>query len=102
MVVPGSELIMAVEAPGVGAGTWAWGNRFLWGYEPERDDPVIEATVAAAVAAGVRFFDSADSYGSGAYAGRSERLLGQAIAALPADQRQCLTVATKLAPFPWR
>ena len=102
MVVPGSELIMAVEAPGVGAGTWAWGNRFLWGYEPERDDPVIEATVAAAVAAGVRFFDSADSYGTGAYAGRSERLLGQAIAALPADQRQGLTVATKLAPFPWR
>ncbi len=83
MVVPGSELIMAVEAPGVGAGTWAWGNRFLWGYEPQRDDPVIEATVAAAVAAGVRFFDSADSYGTGAYAGRSERLLGQAIAALP-------------------
>ena len=39
----------------MGAGTWAWGNRFLWGYEPERDDPVIEATVAAAVAAGVRF-----------------------------------------------
>ena len=91
---------MAVEAPGVGAGTWAWGNRFLWGYEPERDDPVIEATVAAAVAAGVRLFDSADSYGTGAYAGRSERLLGQAIAALPADQRQGLTVATKLAPFP--
>ena len=55
MVVPGSELIMAVEAPGVGAGTWAWGNRFLWGYEPEQDDPIIEATVAAAVAAGVRF-----------------------------------------------
>jgi pyridoxine 4-dehydrogenase len=95
-------LIMAVQAPGVGGGTWAWGNRFLWGYEPERDDPVIAATVAAAVAAGVRFFDSADSYGTGAYAGRSERLLGQAVAALPADQRQGLIVATKLAPFPWR
>jgi pyridoxine 4-dehydrogenase len=93
---------MAVQAPGVGGGTWAWGNRFLWGYEPERDDPVIAATVAAAVAAGVRFFDSADSYGTGAYAGRSERLLGQAVAALPADQRQGLIVATKLAPFPWR
>jgi pyridoxine 4-dehydrogenase len=63
---------------------------------------VIAATVAAAVAAGVRFFDSADSYGTGAYAGRSERLLGQAVAALPADQRQGLIVATKLAPFPWR
>ena len=93
---------MAVQAPGVGGGTWAWGNRFLWGYEPERDDPVIAATVPAAVAAGVRFFDSADSYGTGAYAGRSERLLGQAVAALPADQRQGLIVATKLAPFPWR
>ena len=51
----GIELIMAVGAPGVGAGTWAWGNRFLWGYELERDDPVIEATVAEAVAAGFVF-----------------------------------------------
>ena len=60
---------MAVEAPGVGAGTWAWGNRFLWGYEPERDDPVIEATVAEAVAAGVRLFDSRLVAGNGLYNG---------------------------------
>ena len=54
MVVPGSELIMAVEAPG-GGRDLGLGESLPWGYEPERDDPVIEATVAAAVAAGVRF-----------------------------------------------
>ncbi len=93
---------MASKPPGIGAGTWSWGNRFLWDYRAERDDSAIGAAFAAAVAAGVRLFDSADSYGTGALAGRSERLLGQAVAALPADQQQELVIATKLAPFPWR
>jgi len=93
---------MACEQPGIGAGTWAWGNRFLWDYVAERDDASIRATLAAAVAAGVRFIDTADSYGTGALQGRSERLLGQAVAALPAEQQQHLVIATKLAPFPWR
>ena len=93
---------MASERPGIGAGTWSWGNRFLWDYRPERDDSAINAAFQAAVAAGVRLFDSADSYGTGALEGRSERLLGQAVRALPASQQRDLVIATKLAPFPWR
>ena len=93
---------MASERPGIGAGTWSWGNRFLWDYRPERDDSAINAAFQAAVAAGVRLFDSADSYGTGALEGRSERLLGQAVRALPAWQQRDLVIATKLAPFPWR
>jgi pyridoxine 4-dehydrogenase len=32
------------QQPGIGVGTWAWGNQFLWGYEPERDDEALAAT----------------------------------------------------------
>ena len=87
--------------PGIGVGTWAWGNQFLWGYDPGQD-PLLQATFARAVACGLRFFDTADSYGTGRFTGRSEQLLGTFCAALPAEQRRGLCVATKLAPFPWR
>ena len=87
--------------PGIGVGTWAWGNQFLWGYDPSQD-PMLEATFAAAVAAGLCTFDTADSYGTGRFNGRSEALLGRFVAALPPARRESLCVATKLAPFPWR
>jgi pyridoxine 4-dehydrogenase len=87
--------------PGIGVGTWAWGNRFLWGYDPGRDDE-LAACFTRAVARGLRFFDTADSYGTGRLLGRSETLLGRFCAALPEEGRHGLVVATKLAPFPWR
>jgi pyridoxine 4-dehydrogenase len=87
--------------PGIGVGTWAWGNQFLWGYDPSQD-PVLEATFARAVACGLHTFDTADSYGTGRFNGRSEALLGRFAAALLPQQRDGLCVATKLAPFPWR
>ena len=87
--------------PGIGVGTWAWGNQFLWGYNPSQDQQ-LEATFQAAVAAGLHLFDTADSYGTGRFNGRSEALLGRFAAALPALQRDRLCLATKLAPFPWR
>ena len=87
---------------GIGFGTWSWGNQLLWGYRPGKDDPELKATFSAAVAAGLRLVDTADSYGTGRLNGRSEALLGQFLAEMePAACRQ-MTVATKLAPFPWR
>ncbi|MCP9837162.1 aldo/keto reductase [Cyanobium sp. N.Huapi 1H5] len=86
---------------GVGVGTWAWGNQFLWGYDPAQDD-TLAACFRRAVELGLTFFDTADSYGTGRYGGRSESLLGGFVEALPPARRQRLTVATKLAPFPWR
>ncbi len=88
-------------APGIGVGTWAWGNQFLWGYRPEQD-ATLQATFERAVALGLHVFDTADSYGTGRFNGRSEELLGRFAMALPAEQRQRLCIATKLAPFPWR
>ncbi|MFN9622243.1 MAG: aldo/keto reductase [Cyanobacteriota bacterium] len=87
--------------PTIGLGTWAWGNQVLWGYDSARD-PDLQATFARAVSLGLRFFDTADSYGTGRWNGRSETLLGRFCALLPPEQREALTVATKLAPFPWR
>ena len=87
---------------GIGFGTWAWGNQLLWGYQPERDDPDLAATLSAAVQGGLTLVDTADSYGTGRLNGRSELLLGQFLRALDPAQSQQLKVATKLAPFPWR
>lgn len=87
--------------PGIGVGTWAWGNQLLWNYDPSADAE-LEACFRQAVASGLRFFDTADSYGTGRFQGRSEQLLGRFAAALPPDHRQGLCLATKLAPFPWR
>ena len=87
---------------GIGFGTWAWGNQLLWGYQPERDDPDLEATLSAAVQGGLSLVDTADSYGTGRLNGRSELLLGQFLRAMDPAQSRQLKVATKLAPFPWR
>ncbi|MEB3334402.1 MAG: aldo/keto reductase [Cyanobacteriota bacterium] len=87
--------------PTIGVGTWAWGNQFLWGYDPGQDQEIQSAFVRA-VALGLRFFDTADSYGTGRWDGRSETLLGRWCAELPPALRAELVVATKLAPFPWR
>ena len=86
---------------GIGFGTWAWGNRLIWGYS-QRDDERIEATFRQAVASGLNLIDTADSYGTGNLNGRSETLLGHFISRLPANRRSELMIATKLAPFPWR
>jgi pyridoxine 4-dehydrogenase len=87
--------------PGIGVGTWAWGNQLLWAYDPAADGE-LETTFREAVAGGLSFFDTADSYGTGRFNGRSEALLGRFASALPAAERDRLCLATKLAPFPWR
>jgi pyridoxine 4-dehydrogenase len=91
----------ATSEPGIGVGTWAWGNRFLWGYDPARDAE-LRNSFERATALGLHFFDTADSYGTGRFGGRSEALLGRFCEALPQAERNRLTVATKLAPYPWR
>lgn len=103
MADPAAILPVPEPSPvtGVGVGTWAWGNQFLWGYDPAQDD-TLAACFRRAVELGLTFFDTADSYGTGRYGGRSESLLGDFVEALAPDRRQSLTVATKLAPFPWR
>src|SRR5262245_46876290 len=79
----------------MGIGTWAIGGPWTfngraagWG---ETDDAESVRMIHAAVDEGVRFFDTADSYG----AGHSERVIGRALASLPPAVRGEVTVATK-------
>jgi pyridoxine 4-dehydrogenase len=95
------DVAVGGECPGIGVGTWAWGNRFLWGYEPGQDAELADC-FRRAVELGLTFFDTADSYGTGRWQGRSEELLGGFCASQPEEQRRRLCMATKLAPFPWR
>jgi len=117
-----------ISISAMGVGTWSWGNRLLFDYDPSQDKDIYEA-YRAVRDAGVSIFDTADSYGTMDLNGRAEILLGQferrymeekTVAAgensnegqqglfsflapksgstVPPPQQ----VATKLAPYPWR
>jgi pyridoxine 4-dehydrogenase len=60
----------------MGCGTWSWGNRLLWDYDPNQDEEIYEAYKYVRNA-GVSVFDTADSYGTLDLNGRAEILLGQ-------------------------
>lgn len=78
----------------VGIGAWSWGDRLFWGYGRAYREPEVQAAFAASLEAGVNWFDTAESYGSG----QSERLLGKFVYAVPGQ----VVVATKFMPYPWR
>ncbi|KAJ1615688.1 NADP-dependent oxidoreductase domain-containing protein [Pavlovales sp. CCMP2436] len=85
----------------MGVGTWAWGNKLLWGYDTGQDAE-LQAAFGRAVDRGVKFFDTGDSYGTGALEGRAESLLGQFRGELPAQKSENICFGTKLAVYPWR
>ena len=110
----------------MGCGTWSWGNRLLWDYDPNQDEEIYQSYKYVRNA-GVSVFDTADSYGTLDLNGRAEILLGQferrylkekeeeqqgsssdsnnpfsffsATKSNPIEPQQ---VATKFAPYPWR
>jgi len=87
--------------PAMGCGTWAWGNRLLWGYRPEMDIQ-LQTVFDHCVSQGVTLFDTGDSYGTGRLNGRSEILLGQFAEAYNGVNQDQICLATKLAAYPWR
>ncbi len=85
--------------PALGIGTWAWGDRLFWGYGNRYGEAELQAAFNAAVAAGIRFFDTAEVYGLG----ESERLLGRFLrAANRQSSDPAIQIATKYFPLPWR
>lgn len=109
-----------LEISALGCGTWSWGNRLLFDYDPEQDEEIYEA-YRAVRDAGVTVFDTADSYGTFDLNGRAEILLGQferrylkqkesepkkpiweTVFSGEQQQPRKQQVATKLAPYPWR
>lgn len=78
----------------LGVGTWAWGDRLVWGFGRGYSESDIRQAFDTSVAAGIKVFDTAEVYGQG----KSEELLGELVRT--SDQQ--LIVATKFMPFPWR
>jgi len=74
----------------IGLGTWQFGSR-EWGYGETYADTVAPALVRRAFELGITFVDTAEVYGFG----RSERIVGSALAGRPDD----VVVATKLLPI---
>jgi len=93
---------MTKKEIGIGFGTWAWGNKIVWGYQPETDDILLKKTFFDAIDGGLDLLDTADSYGTGSLFGQSEKLVGNFLTELPKKKLEKITIATKLAPFPWR
>ncbi len=87
--------------PTMGCGTWAWGNRLLWGYD-ESMDSQLQEVFNLCVSNGVTLFDTGDSYGTGKLNGRSEMLLGKFTSEYQGANQENICLATKLAPYPWR
>lgn len=85
----------------MGCGTWAWGNRFLWGYDQSMDSQLQEV-FNLNVENGVTWFDTGDSYGTGKLNGRSESLLGKFYQEYQGVNKENICIATKLAVYPWR
>ncbi|CAM9670094.1 unnamed protein product, partial [Ascophyllum nodosum] len=87
----------------IGLGTWAWGNKLVWGYDDSMDAELQEA-FNLCVREGINWFDTADSYGTGRIVGQAERLLGKFVREYPGDARarRDLRIATKFAPYPYR
>lgn len=86
-----TTLLTGVE---MGLGCWQWGDKLMWGYGSDYAGVDVRAAFEASLAAGVTFFDTAETYGNG----RSERLLGQ----FRREAQTPVRVATKFMPLPWR
>ncbi len=78
----------------IGIGTWAWGDRFFWGYGNKyKEEDVIQA-FQESIHNNISFFDTAEVYGQG----KSEHFLGK----LVPDSKTPVKIASKIMPFPWR
>lgn len=99
----GDRIVLAgsdVAIPPLGVGTWAWGDKGVWGmggYDQSLSESTIRDAWEASIEAGVVLFDTAEVYGRG----ESERIIGRLLAADP-TLRSRVVIATKFMPSPWK
>jgi aryl-alcohol dehydrogenase-like predicted oxidoreductase len=89
-----------VAIPPLGVGTWAWGDKGVWGmggYDQSFAESTIRDAWEASIEAGVVLFDTAEVYGRG----ESERIIGRLLASEP-TVRSSVVIATKFMPSPWK
>ena len=115
-----------IDVSAMGAGTWGWGNKLLWDYDPSNDEEIYQSYKCLRDR-GLSLFDTADSYGTLQLNGRAEILLGRFERRYQSELREdgqsgggtgsnflgglfpsapyqppAQQVATKFAPYPWR
>ena len=83
----------------MGCGTWAWGNRLLWGYDESMDEELQHSIF---VSAAISLYSIRATLGTGKLNGRSEQLLGQFSQQYQGANKDSICIATKLAAYPWR
>lgn len=84
----------------MGVGTWAWGDRNVWGmggYDAALTEDAITQAWNTSIDAGVELFDTAEVYGDG----ESERIIGRLLAADP-ERAKLAIIASKFMPVPWK
>jgi pyridoxine 4-dehydrogenase len=74
--LPAGPSSLNLDISEMGCGTWSWGNRLLFEYNPNQDEDIYQAYQLIR-RAGVTIFDTADSYGTLDLNGRAEILLGK-------------------------
>ena len=75
----------------LGLGTWAWGDRAVWGYGGAYGEKEVREAFQASLDGGVNFLDTAEMYGRGL----SERMVGEL------TRGRSLVIATKFMPVRW-
>lgn len=78
----------------MGVGTWAWGDRLMWGYGRGYTIADLRSVFETALASAIRMFDTAEVYGQG----QSEQILGSFLK----STQEPVFISTKFMPFPWR
>lgn len=84
----------------MGVGTWAWGDKRVWGmggYDTSLTERTITEAFETSIDAGVTLFDTAEAYGDG----ESERIIGRLLAQDPERARN-VVIASKFMPVPWK
>lgn len=83
-----------LQVSSIGLGTWAWGDRFLWGYGNNYGYDDIADAFDVYINMGGNFIDTAEFYGYG----KSEQFIGDFIK----QKKPNLVIASKFMPYPWR
>ena len=78
----------------MGVGTWAWGDRLMWGFGRGYSLADLRTVYETSMASKIHMFDTAEVYGQG----QSEQILGSFIK----GSQEPLFIASKFMPFPWR
>ncbi|KAK6330686.1 hypothetical protein TWF718_002885 [Orbilia javanica] len=85
-----------VEVPATCCGTWAWGDKRVWGYQEGRDLPGIKEVWSQLNKEKIEFYDGAEAYGPL----ENERILGKLLKEMTEEERKEIIIATKWLPFP--